>query len=287
MTTQPLNSKKYISVLFKCLENSPGTRLPEHGYLSDSLSKLIVSSQKKGTNQLSIDRKIAACFATASVEMWQRGIHSFLISASLTNTSSLWSSVSGYYASHYCVRGLAHLFGYFHLHKKRSIVKIDIDRGKYYCIINDKPGPVREHKYYWKIVKEQPLFKDNPFFTINDESVDESDSGHRNIANYSDHLNRFPNFKPLDETELINRISFISKMQLSSVPIPQKNKYPDKDSVQLIAYHRLIIFRKLLDNILGGSNKFWSVHRKPPWCNAYINFQIVEPSFVDAYKGIV
>ena len=57
-------------------------------------------------------------FATAAVEMWLRGIHSFLISAASTRVSPVWASISGYYASHYTIRAFAHLLGYFQLYRR-------------------------------------------------------------------------------------------------------------------------------------------------------------------------
>src|ERR1700757_803400 len=60
-------------------------------------------------SSVNVEPKVAALFATASVDMWLGAVHSLLISASLTNASPIWASVTGYYASHYAVRGLAHL----------------------------------------------------------------------------------------------------------------------------------------------------------------------------------
>lgn len=283
-----LSIDKQITILFKSLDRSASAgTLPDHGHLSYELTKVVEKSAKCGVNTLNVGPSLTSHFASAAVEMWLRGVHSFLISSSLTTVSPIWASVSGYYSSHYCVRGLAHLCGNFHLHRKKRIISINIDGGKHYCNIDTKQGGDREHKYYWRIVKEHPQFKDDPFFTINDEEKDVSDSGHRNIANYSDHLNGFPNFRPLDEESLRKRISHLSKIHLSSVPIPRKESYPDIECVQLIAYHRLIIFRNLLDSILGGTNSFWRVHRNPSWCAAYIDFQVTKPSFVDLYKSKV
>jgi len=189
------------------------------------------------------------------------------------------------------VRGLAHLLGYFQLHGRKKVVRFNIEKGKYNCSIEKKGGSDREHKFYWKTVKQDLNFCDNPFFTVNEDVSNkpdaESDVGHRNKANYFDHINNFPSFCPLSEVVLKDRIDYLSKIQLSAVPLPRKSKYPDIDNVQMVAYHRLIIFRSLLDNILGGSNTFWKVHRNPAWCSAYINFQVVKPLFMEAYSTIV
>src|SRR6266700_8258347 len=41
-----------------------------------------------------IDAKSASFFATAAVDIWLRGVHSFLVSASLSETSPIWASVT-------------------------------------------------------------------------------------------------------------------------------------------------------------------------------------------------
>jgi hypothetical protein len=244
-----------INIFFKGLERrSSITAFPCLGYLSRELNFLVDKAEKTNTESLNVTPKISSLYATAAVEIWLRGIHSFLISSSLTDVSPIWASVSGYYASHYCIRGLAHLLGFFQLHRKKRIVRIDIEGGKYYCYFDRKGGSDREHKYYWKVVKNNTPFEKDPFFTLNEENSGDSDSGHRNIANYYDHINGFPNFHPLSEETLRKRIDHLSKIELSSVPIPRKERYPDVENVQLIAYHRIIKFRSFLDEILGGKN---------------------------------
>ncbi len=86
---------------------------PPPAALSTALKKLI---PKDDTSDRNIDANVASCFASAAIDIWLRSIHSFLVSASLTEASPIWSSVSGYYSSHYAVRGLAHLLGYFQLY---------------------------------------------------------------------------------------------------------------------------------------------------------------------------
>jgi hypothetical protein len=250
--------------------------LPETSALSGELRALVA---KANTNPIVVTPKIAALYATAAVEMWQRGVHSFLVSVSLTGTSPVWSSVSGYYASHYCVRGFAHLLGYFQLYQKRKcIVQISIGGGKYYCQILAKSAGDREHKFYWKIVKRHPQFAGDDFFTINPEDDDVSDSAYRATANYADHVDRFPNFQPLNQEDVKTRIKLLSAVSLSSAPIPNRKKFPDDvKSVQLVAYHRLIRFREFLDGVLGGSHTFWKVHRNPSWSKDFLDFQVTRP----------
>src|SRR5258707_1288637 len=74
--------------------------------LSEDLEKSIPKGKSADAN---ITQRSASHFATAAVDIWLRSVHSFLVSASLTETSPMWASVVGYYASHYSVRGLAHL----------------------------------------------------------------------------------------------------------------------------------------------------------------------------------
>jgi len=285
-----LTIEKRVEILFGGLDKRPSkTAMPGSGALATHLIAIAEKAERNSTATVTVNKEVMALFATAAVEMWQRGVHSFLISSSLSMASPIWSSVSGYYASHYCVRGLAHLLGYFQLHGRKKVVRFNIEGGKYNCYFEDKGGKNREHKFYWKAVNQDSNFHNNPFFTSNDDGPNksESDSGHRNKANYFDHINNFPVFQPLSEAVLKDRIDFLSKIELSSIPLPRKIKYPDIDNVQLVAYHRLIIFRNFLDNILGGSNTFWKVHRSPAWCSAYINFQVVKPLFMEAYRNTV
>ncbi len=231
MTKAP-NLEQRINILFKTLDKRNSvTALPDCGHLASELNSLVIRAGKNKAATFNVTPKVSSLFATAAVESWLRGVHSFLISCSLTNVSPIWASVSGYYASHYCVRGLAHLLGVFQLYRKKRIARIDINGGKHYCHIDNKGGNDREHKYYWKTVKNDICFKSDPFFTSNEENGSDSDAGHRHIANYHDHVNGFPNFNPLSKDILMQRIDYLSKIELSSVPIPRREKYPDIDNV--------------------------------------------------------
>lgn len=214
-------------------------------------------------------------FTTAAVEMWQRSVHSFLISASLTRVSPIWAAVCGYYSSHYAVRAVAHLLGHFQLYRNKRLVRLSTARGGLICAFDSKSAGDREHKFYWRVVKEDPYFAADPFFTINESGTGDSDVGHRDRASYIDHLTLYPMFRPLDADELGARIDHITKVELNAPPIPQASKCPDVESTQLIAYYRLVAFRKLVDEILGGGNRFWKVQRVPPWATQFLNFQIV------------
>lgn len=275
--------EQQVKILFAGLNRVAAAQaLPAPGTLASRLKSMI---EKASTDVVRVDPSVCALFGTAAVEMWQRAVHSFLISASLTETSPIWASVGGYYASHYSVRGLAHLLGVFQSHTKKRVVRIDVGSGPPLCRIEKKNAGDREHKLYWKVVKDHGSFAADPFFTFNKEGDDDSDAAHRNVANYWDHIDQFPRFRPLDESVLRNRIEQISGIELSSVPIPDRRKYPDVEAVQLVAYHRITKFRSFLDGILAGGNRFWSVHRNPSWCANLLDFQVVRPTFVDVYSS--
>lgn len=251
---------------------------PAPGTLSDLLSKHVDPASP--TKTVAATRKILTCFATAAVEMWLRAVHSFLISASLTKASPIWSSVAGYYSSHYSVRAFAHLFGAFQLHKRRRIAYLDEGGG--HVVLEKKYGNDREHKFYWKFVSEHPQLANDPFFYPNQE--DQLDGGHRNKANYSDHICRYPVFQPLDLQFLKDKVEQISSIELSSVPVPRADAdhFPDIENTQIVAYHRLVKFRQLVDEICTG-NRFWKVQRTPTWCPDTLKFSVVEPVFAALY----
>ncbi|HLW83775.1 MAG TPA: hypothetical protein VKR60_01090 [Candidatus Sulfotelmatobacter sp.] len=218
---------------------------------------------------------ITKMFTTAAVDMWMRGVHSFLISTSLTDVSPIWASVTGYYSSHYTVRSIAHLLGFFQLFNRKRIVRLEYANSSFVCAFDPKTSHDREHRFYWNVVKSNPLFAGDPFFTQNLPG-DESDVSHRDRANYADHLPTFPAFRPLDAEAVKNRIERISDIEFKAPPIPRVSLYPDVESVQVIAYHRLVRFRDLVDAAVGTSNRFWRVHRDPPWARDFMDFQLIE-----------
>jgi hypothetical protein len=274
-----------LRILFERLNDGGAARsLPERESLSEHLGPVVDRAIKSNNDLVRVKPELTSRFATAAVEMWQRGVHSLLISAALTETSPVWSSVSGYYASHYCVRGIGHLIGAFQLHKKKRIVQIDIEGGQHLCHIIKKNGGDREHRFYWKVVKEHATFSDDPLFTANLEDTNESDIAHRSVANYSDHVDHFPFFTPLNKDQLKLRIDKISTMDLSSIPIPNRNKFPDLSAVQIVAYYRLVRFRNFLDQHLDDTSRFWQIHRTPSWCSEYLDFQSVSPRFLQVFS---
>jgi hypothetical protein len=241
--------------------------------LSATLEKLLPSGT---TVDVPVDPKVAALFATASVDMWLRSIHSLLISASITKASPIWAAVSGYYASHYAVRAAAHLLGCFQLYQRKRIVNLGLEQGAYICSFQPKGAGAREHKLYWNWVKQDQHFNSDSIFVMYNPSLEQSDVQHRDRANYADHLSLYPNFRPLNEGELKERIQIISKIEFIAAPIPSLARFVDIDSVQTIAYHRIVKYRQFLDAALGTKSRFWDFHRNPGFAAGIVNFQLVE-----------
>jgi len=249
---------------------------PQVAALSTELAAL-VPAKTTGHASVNVQPKLSAMFATASVDMWMRAVHSFLVSTSLTKVSDIWASVAGYYSSHYSVRAFAHLLGFFQLYTRKRIVRLELLNGRHVCTFDPKTKWDREHLVYWRIVKRDPLFGSDPLFTDNKTGGKvPSDVEHRERANYADHLPNFPTFRPLDAAALKNRVQRISEIQFSTPPIPRVEGYPDVESVQVVAYHRLVRFRDLVNNILGDSNRFWKTHRNPSWANDFMDYQLTE-----------
>jgi hypothetical protein len=263
-----------LDALFQRLNTTAAARsFPRSAALSAALRRLIPQGDTLDRN---LDATVASYFASAAVEIWLRSVHSFLVSTSLTQASPIWSSVSGYYSSHYAVRGLAHLLGYFQLFQDKRVVQLRVREGRYVCTFNAKKSGDAEHKLYWKLVKQSPLFSSDVFFSENDPNSDASDIRHRNHADYADHIALYPTFNPLEKSALKSRIQYISKIVFDAPPLPRFSNFPDLENVQLIAYHKIVRFRRLLDEALGGKNRFWTVHRSPAFANEYIDFQLAE-----------
>jgi hypothetical protein len=256
-------------------DQAAAVAFPPPGSLSRAL-KAAMPPGSAGLPTAYTSRAVAKMFTTAAVDIWMRAVHSFLISASLTEVSPIWASVAGYYSSHYAVRSIAHLLGFFQLFSEKRIVQLQFQGGQYLCSFNRKTKLDREHRFYWKVVKLNPLFAADPFFTQNDSLIDDSDVGHRDRANYADHLSQFRVFRPLDAIALKARIERISEIEIKSPPIPRISQCPDVESVQIMSYHRLVRFRDLVDTIIGNSNRFWNVHRNPAWAREFMDFQLTE-----------
>ncbi len=229
------------------------------------------------STQIRITPRTAELFATASVDIWLRAVHTFLISAALTKASPIWSSICGYYSSHYSIRAFAHLLGYFLLFNKKRVVRWSLENGHHVCSFSPRGGGDREHKLYWNCVKRDEHFETDPLFCEHNPSLDASDVRHRDRANYADHIFQYPTFQELSRRELQDRIQLISQIEFQEPPIPEISQFIDLESVQIVAYHRLVRYRQFLDEALGGGNRFWNVHRNPGFASGIINFQLVEP----------
>jgi hypothetical protein len=280
MTKIDLDVKAQIERGFAPLNNqAAAAAFPRPASLSQRLNSAIPSGTS-GITTANISTPVASMFATAAVEVWMRSVHSFLISVSLTEVSPIWASIAGYYSSHYSVRALAHLLGYFQLYTRKRIARLEFQAGRFSCTFNPKHGGDREHTLYWKIVKSHPLFAADTFFTEN--AGDASDAAHRNHANYADHLASFPQWKPLEAEALRHRIDRLSEVEFKAPPIPKVDRYGgasaglDPPSAQIIAYHRLVRFRDLVDFTLGDRNRFWNVYRSPAWARDFMDFQLIE-----------
>jgi hypothetical protein len=276
------NLREHIETSFSGLKNQAAAKaFPSPKALSTKLDSLLPTTQK-GAHVITVPPAVAALFATAAVDMWLRAIHSFLMSASLQRASPVWASASGYYSSHYSIRAFAHLLGFFQLHHRKRKVHLVLNSGHLVCSFDPKTGSDREHQFYWRSVKADAQFHNDPLFRTNDATSNvagvpcDSEISLRDYANYADHLGELLPFQPLDVVFLRDRVQFISQIQFTTPPAPQLARFPDIDNVQVLAYHRIVRFRRLLDEILGGGNRFWSLHRAPSWCMGIVNFQLTE-----------
>jgi len=259
---------------FERLDRPARMDFPKQGTLSRRFSELIVGSARAAT----LSHQHSSMLASAGVEMWHRAIHSFLWSVALTESSPLWSSVSGYYASHFVMRAFAHAMGIFKSFTRRMAIQVVVRNGHFVCVqLADSGG---EHAFYWKAVKGHPLLVPNPLFRENYErednrKEDKSDAMHRNFANYADHLDSFRALRFPTDQEFKKRVEKISRIRRHSVsaPTPQRDDFPDIDKVQVLAFQRIVAFHEFLDNKVPD-NRFWRAHRRPNWCKDFLSFQL-------------
>jgi len=224
-------------------------------------------------NNYSFSHKKASLFASASMEMWQRAVHSFLCSVAITEQSRMWASVAGYYASHYVMRACAHAFGFFKSFTGRKSIKLVITRGHFEWQTIDSKG---EHGFYWNVVSEHHEFKGNPLFKKNSERNPKSDCSHRNYANYIDHLDNFASLKLTDRQKLEKAVEIISSSPRYSITEICEDKSPDLPdliNVQILAYQRIVTFRNFLNERIPG-NRYWSTYKEPTWCKGIIDFHL-------------
>lgn len=263
-----------VESYFTLVEDKPAAiTMPQRSSLSHELARQCGNTQK-ANKQVYIKPSVAQMFATAAVDAWWRAIHSYMISSSLTDASTIWASVTAYYSSHYSMRAFAHLLGSFILFRRKRVVQVTQVKGGYRCEFQ-RNAQRREHVFYWKIVKAHPQFKSDPWFTNNNDDT-KSDAAHRNRANYSDHVFTPEPFVPLESKSMQLRMKHIAQMQCITPPVPSADDYPAVVDVQILAYHRLVKFRRLLDEVLGNTNRCWSKWRNPSWCADYTDFQLVD-----------
>mgnify|MGYP001164585683 CR=1 FL=1 len=212
-------------------------------------------------------------FASASIDMWERAIHSFLWSVAITKQSPIWSSTLGYYSSHYSMRAFAHAFGFFKSFVEGKAVQITIEKSQpAFKILQEKNKG--EHPFYWKVVKEYPEFSKHPLFKLNGDRDPSSESAHRNHANYADNLNNFRKFDLPKEEEFEKHISSVTSKRISETElIIHRDKFPiNLINVQILAYQRIVTFRDFLDRHIS-KNQFWMVRKTPSWCKLDFNIE--------------
>lgn len=252
----------------------PGTSFPARAALSTELARLFPLRKGENSRSTYVDIGVAKYFATASMDIWQRAVHSLLVSVLLSDQSPIWASVTGYYSSHYTFRGLAHLLGCYRLFQKKCSIRLSIEHGKYVCTYTRGGG--REHDWYRNVVLQSSRFKRDPFFSTRDLQDSLDDVEHRDRCNYWDHLPVFASLRNVNQEYVKNKVRSLSKMEVNTPPDLDPSRFPDPDAVQVVAYQRLSRFRKFLDEELSG-NRLWSVYRTPAWAIDFIDYQVVEP----------
>lgn len=241
---------------------------PTPGTLSRHFNELL---HKAGTGSCTLSHQQSPMLASAGVEMWHRAIHSLLWSLALSESSPLWASVSGYYASHFVMRAFAYSMGIFRSFTQRKVIQVLIENGQFVCSpLKSKDG---EHAFYWMAVKGHPKLLTNPLFRKNNERDSKSDSAHRTFANYTDHVDSFLPMKfPALET-VAEDVEKISRIRLHSVIEPSRENFPDLQNVQILAFQRIVAFHDFLDELVP-KNRFWRAHRRPSWCVNVMVFQV-------------
>jgi hypothetical protein len=240
--------------------------------LAQALEKVSPPGSLTGAVDVHVDAGTAKYFATASIDIWHRAIHSLLISIVLTRQSSLWSIVSGYYATHYTFRGLAHLLGHFQLFRVKRMVHLRFENGSFICAF--RRGHGREHDWYRKVVSSDIRFKSDPFFTSPAPSA-MLDVEYRDRANYADHLSALLTMSAVDRAAVRNRMLQISRIEVQAPPELTIDSFPNVEAVQINAYHRVVRFRNFLDETLVN-NRLWKVHRNPGWAAEFTDFMTLE-----------
>jgi len=246
---------------------------PAVSALTDELERRLPPGRVTQRIDVPLQAATSRLFASAAIEIWQRAVHSLLISIALTRQSVLWSTICGYYATHYTFRGLAHLLGHYQMFRRHLIAQLSLDNGVLICSFSR--GREREHDWYRRIVGVNPLLNTDPFFAL-PTPPSEYDVVHRDRANYADHLNLLPTLQNQDREFVRQRLAQMARIE-SLVPSEiLVGDFPNLDAVQINAYQRIARFRRFLDESIED-NRLWSYHRNPGWAMPFTNFEIVEP----------
>lgn len=267
MAIDYLSTDRIVELSFGKLDK-PSAKMdfPKPGTLSRHFNELVETA---GNTVPTLSHQHCPMLASAGVEMWHRSIHSFLWSLALTDGSPLWSSVSGYYASHFAMRAFAHSMGIFKSFTQKKVIQVVIKNGSFVCSLSS--SKLGEHAFYWNAVKGKLI--DNPLFHDNNERDMKSDSAHRTFANYTDHVDSFSSMKfPALET-VAESVEKISRIRLHSVTSPSRDDFPDLQNVQILAFQRIVAFHDFLEARVP-KNRFWRAHRRPSWCNEVMVYQV-------------
>lgn len=238
------------------------------GFLPSRCSVSTVLRKRIDSKSLSLLPNELPMFISGSIEMWQRALHSFLVSVALTDSSHIWASTTAYYASHYVMRSVCHLFGVFALAQRHELLELKPAKGRFQIGVLLKG--FREHQSYWTTAAM--LITDRPdLFHENDEEA------HRSFGNYQDHIDQLRNVTPWNERTMQDRIAALARMPADPI-LPKDGEiedvYPNIVGAQALAMHRICFMRERLDVILGSKNKFWNANRAPGWCANIMKYQM-------------
>lgn len=259
-------TKEQIREMFSVI-NTAGIPAP---YPARWALSTCINSHRFIHNRCPADMSSRALFFTASLDLWQRGIHSLLLSMSLTKKSPLWSSASGYYASHYVVRSFANLFGYC-VADLGQIDTIKDGADWFFRIVDDKP---KEHSQYWSAAAN----KIGTPFVRNTARGEVGDKIHRTWASYADHLPEYASYGVTPDYDLRQRCEELSHIHPA---VPSIRAFPDLDHVQAIALARIVKYRDFADEVFGTESGTWSQMRQPAWCPFDLGIEFVSPETRD------
>jgi hypothetical protein len=270
MSTDPsIQAMRYVFLPWR----NAAANLPPLSMLREQLEGMITPHHNSKAFEVQLTPTQSKYFASASIEIWHRAVHSLLVSTALTRESILWSCISGYYATHYTFRAFAHAMGYFQLFQERWTISLRMESGS--LVGTFRKGRKREHEWYRSVISELPCLNSDPFFAPTERGV-MIDSTHRDHANYSDHFGLPPNIQNIDREAIRNRMQQLARMEVQTPLEFSFETFPDIGAVQVNAYQRVARFRRFLDETLEN-NRLWDVLRTPGWATYFTDFQFIEP----------